>query len=150
MLEAGIDPGTQQILFGQYTEASGYEMTGRLLAAQSRPTAIFAGNNFIAFGAIQGLREAGKEIPDDISIVVFDDLPQGWVMPFLTVIAQPAYEIGRLAAEMMIERLGADQPLEPRTIVLPCELITRRSSAPPRLRSAKPTPATLNPTESPA
>jgi LacI family transcriptional regulator len=150
MLEAGIDPDTQQILFGQYTEASGHEMTGRLIAAHSRPTAIFAGNNFIAFGAIQALREAGLEIPDDISIVVFDDLPQGWVMPFLTVIAQPAYEIGRLAAEMMIERLEADQPLEQRTIVLPCELITRRSSAPPRLRPATPATATLNPLENPA
>jgi len=121
-----------------------------MLAAPSRPTAIFAGNNFIAFGAIQALREAGVEIPDDMSIVVFDDLPQGWVIPFLTVIAQPAYEIGRLAAEMMIERLEADHPIEPRTIVLPCELITRRSSAPPRLRSATPTPAKLSPLENPA
>ncbi|MGA3056927.1 MAG: LacI family DNA-binding transcriptional regulator [Candidatus Limnocylindrales bacterium] len=150
MLEAGIDPTTQQILFGQYTEASGYEMTGRLLAAPTRPTAIFAGNNFIAFGAIQALRESGLEIPDDMSIVVFDDLPQGWIMPFLTVIAQPAYEIGRLAAEMMLERLASEEPIEPRTIVLPSSLIVRRSSAPPRSTSAQPAPAGANPMENPA
>jgi LacI family transcriptional regulator len=150
MLEAGIDPNAQQIHFGQYSEASGHEMTMRLLAAPGRPTAILAGNNFIAFGAIQALRESGLEIPDDMSIVVFDDLPQGWIIPFLTVIAQPAYEIGRQAAEMIIDRLEADHPLEARTVVLPCELIVRRSSAPPRRLLAAPTPATLNITESPA
>jgi LacI family transcriptional regulator len=136
LLEAGVDPEPQQILFGEYTEASGYEMTGRILAAAERPTAIFAGNNFIAFGAIQRLRESGMEIPDDMSIVVFDDLPQGWIIPFLTVISQPAYEIGKQAAELMLERLASEESIEPRTIVLPSTLIVRRSSAPPRSRSA--------------
>lgn len=149
LLEAGVDPRTQEIHFGEYTEASGFEMTGRLLAAPSRPTAIFAGNNFIAFGSIQAIRESGLEIPDDMSIVVFDDLPQGWVLPFLTVISQPAYEIGKLAAEMMLERLGSEVPIAPRTVVLPSSLIVRRSSAPPRLASGLPTPASLTSSENP-
>jgi LacI family transcriptional regulator len=141
LTEASIDAGPQQILFGEYTVASGYEMTGRILAAPSRPTAIFAGNNFIAFGVIRALRESGMHFPDDMSIVVFDDLPQGWALPFLTVISQPAYEIGKQAAEMMLERLASEEPREPRAIVLPSSLIVRRSSAPPRSTSGQPAPA---------
>ena len=141
---------TQQVLFGQYTEASGYEMTGRILAAPQRPTAVFAGNNFIAFGAMQRLREAGMEIPRDMSVVVFDDLPQGWILPILTVISQPAYEIGKQACELILARLASNDPLEPRTIVLPSTLIVRQSSAPPRSAPARPAPAGATATENPA
>ncbi len=150
MIEAGLDPASQQIRFGKYTEASGHEMTCHLLAAPTRPTAIFAGNNFIAFGAMQALRESGLEIPDDMSIVVFDDLPQGWIIPFLTVIAQPAYQIGKKAAELMLERLASDEPIEPRTFVLRSSLIVRRSSAPPRSTSKQPAPARARSMENPA
>jgi LacI family transcriptional regulator len=107
-------------------------MTRRALEGRPRPTAIFAGNNFVAFGSIRALREAGLAVPGDMSIVVFDDLPAGWVLdPFMTVVSQPAYEIGRQAAELMLERLAGHSPAEPRTIVLPSELIIRRSTAPP-------------------
>jgi len=77
------------------------------------------------------LREAGARVPDDMSLVTFDDLPEGWHDdPFLTVLAQPAYEIGRRAAELLLERLeGSAQPKR-RVIILPGELIARRSSAP--------------------
>jgi LacI family transcriptional regulator len=126
-------------------------MTRRVLTAQPRPTAIFAGNNFIAFGAIQALRQAGVAIPDGISIVVFDDLPQGWVLdPFLTVVSQPAYEIGKQAAELMLERLTGDPPGEPRTIVLASELIVRRSTAPPRREVAATVPSLRAHMENPA
>jgi Periplasmic binding protein-like domain len=88
---------------------------------------------------------SGMEIPDDMSIVVFDDPPQGWILPFLTVISQPTYEIGKQAAELMLERLATEEPLEPRVIVPPSSLIVRRSSAPPRPTSAQPAPAGANP-----
>jgi LacI family transcriptional regulator len=90
------------------------------------------------------------EIPEDMSIVVFDDLPQGWILPFLTVISQPAYEIGKQACELMLERLASDEPIAPRTIVLPSSLIVRRSSAPPRSTSAHPAPAGAKAMENPA
>jgi LacI family transcriptional regulator len=147
LAEAGIGAASEQVLFGEYNEASGYEMTRQALAARPRPTAIFAGNNFIAFGAIRAMREAGVSVPGDMSIAVFDDLPQGWVLdPFMTVVSQPAYEIGRQAAELMLERLAGDAPDEPRTIVLPSELIPRRSTAPPR-ESATQIPAEWAQTE---
>jgi LacI family transcriptional regulator len=122
---------SEQVIYGEFNEASGFAMTRQILATRPRPTAIFAANNFIAFGAVRLIRDAGMSIPEDMSIVAFDDLPQGWVVdPFLTVISQPAYEIGRQAAELMLDRLSGDAPAEQRTIVLPSELIVRKSTAP--------------------
>lgn len=131
MAEEGLEPDGELVIFGGYNETSGYEMTRRILDVRPQPTALFAANNFIAFGAIRALREAGMSTPEDMSIAVFDDLPPGWVFdPFLTVVSQPAYEIGKQAAELMLERLAGKAPAESRTIVLPSELITRRSTAP--------------------
>ena len=133
LADEGIEPDRELVVFGEYNEPSGYEMARQILAIRPRPTAVFAGNNFIAFGAIRALREEGTRIPEDMSIVVFDDLPPGWVLdPFLTVVCQPAYEIGKQAAGLMLDRLRGDAAADPRTIVLPSELITRRSTAPPR------------------
>jgi LacI family transcriptional regulator len=129
ILEEGLGFANEVVVFGGYNETSGYEMTRRILETEPRPTALFAANNFIAFGAIRALREAGLRTPDEMSIAVFDDLPPGWVFdPFLTVVSQPAYEIGKQAAELMLERLAGKAPAEPRTIVLPSELIIRGST----------------------
>ncbi len=122
--------------FGSLNETDGFEMAHQVLASTSpRPTAIFAANNFIAFGVIRALREAGLTVPDDMSVVAFDDLPGDWVMePFLTVAAQPAYEIGRRAAELLLDRIdghAVDAGDATQSVVLPFELIIRRSSAPP-------------------
>jgi LacI family transcriptional regulator len=133
LAEACPDGTCEQIMFGEFNEASGYSMARRALEEGPRPTAIFAANNFIAFGALRALREAGLRIPEDISMVVFDDLPPGWVLdPFLTVVSQPAYEIGTRAAQLLLDRLAGDDPEGPRSIVLPSELIVRRSTAPPQ------------------
>ena len=121
--------------FGKLNQADGHRMAGEVLAAGGeRPTAIFAANNFIAFGAIRALREAGLRVPEDMSIVAFDDLPEGWVAePFLTVAAQPAYEIGRRAATLLLDHISGDHDATGESIVLPFELIIRRSSGPPRV-----------------
>jgi LacI family transcriptional regulator len=104
-----------------------------LLAISPRPTAVFATNNFIAYGALRALLEAGVRVPREMSLVTFDDLPEGWHEdPYLTALAQPAYEIGRRAAELLLERLaGVAQPKR-QVIILPGELIIRRSSGPVR------------------
>ena len=133
LMEASIAGDRGQTLFGEFTEASGYAMARQVIEADPRPTAIFAANNFIAFGAMRAIREAGLGVPNDISVVAFDDLPPEWVFdPMLTVVTQPAYEIGTKAAELLLERLGGDAPDRPRGIVLPSHLIIRRSTAPPR------------------
>jgi LacI family transcriptional regulator len=112
-------------------------MVQEVLAAEGeRPTAIFCANNFIGFGAIRALREAGLRVPDDMSVVAFDDLPEEWVSePFLTVAAQPAYEIGHRAVTLLLDHIaGAAEPAG-ESIVLPFELIIRRSSGPPPVPS---------------
>lgn len=123
--------------FGNLNLADGRLMAQEVLAANDGPpTAIFAANNFIAFGAVRALRELGLKVPEDISVVAFDDLPVEWVSdPFLTVAAQPAYDIGRRAAEMMIDRLVGERATAGESVVLPFELIVRRSTAAPRIRA---------------
>lgn len=110
----------------------GYKMARQMLALTPRPTAIFAANNFIAFGAIRALREVGLRVPDDMSLVCFDDLPEDWLIdPFLTVVDQAAYEMGRQAAELLLERLATGGRTKRRSIILPVEFKVRRSTAPP-------------------
>jgi LacI family transcriptional regulator len=120
--------------FGDLNLADGHQMAGEVLSATADPpTALFAANNFIAFGAIRALREMGIRVPDDISVVAFDDLPAEWVSdPFMTVAAQPAYDIGRRAAEMVIDSLTGERAKTGESLVLPFELIVRRSTAAPR------------------
>jgi LacI family transcriptional regulator len=120
--------------FGKLNQADGHRMAEAVLAADGeRPTAIFAANNFIAFGVVRALREAGLRVPEDMSVVAFDDLPDDWVSePFLTVAAQPAYEIGHRAATLLLDRISGDHDAIGESVVLPFEMIIRRSSAPPR------------------
>ena len=81
---------------------------------------------------MRALRETGLRVPEDISIVAFDDVPAAWVGdPFLTVVDQPAYEIGRRAAELMLSRLDGTTSGAGRDIVLSSELIVRGSSGVP-------------------
>ena len=136
--EAGLTLGDELIRYGGFnfgspTQADGHRMAREVLAsASNRPTAIFAANNFIAFGAIRALREAGLRVPEEMSVVAFDDLPAEWISdPFLTVAAQPAYEIGRRGAAMLLDRLSGDRVTAGEDVVLPFELIIRRSCAAP-------------------
>jgi LacI family transcriptional regulator len=92
---------------------------------------VFAGNNFIAIGAMHAFGELGIRVPEDVAVVAFDDLPEAMVIdPFLTVAAQPAYEMGRESVAMLLDRLAnPDRPA--REVVLPVELVIRRSSGDP-------------------
>jgi LacI family transcriptional regulator len=130
--DAGLNPDDALVLYGEYNQVDGYRMAQEIMDVDPRPTAIFAANNFIAFGVMRALRETGLRVPEDISIVAFDDVPAAWVGdPFLTVVDQPAYEIGRRAAELMLSRLDGTTSGAGRDIVLSSELIVRRSSGVP-------------------
>jgi LacI family transcriptional regulator len=126
----------EAVYHGPLTQTGGYEMAQTALAAQPRPTAIFAANNFIAIGVYRALRAAGLRIPEDMALVAFDDLPPALVLePFLTVASQPAYEMGRQATELLLSRLAgppADGDIVPyQEIILPTEIIIRQSSGAP-------------------
>jgi LacI family transcriptional regulator len=127
--EAGIPPQARLIFHGSFTQDSGYRMVLEALRNDPQPTAIFAANNFIAIGALNALRDSNLRVPQDIALVGFDDLPPSLVIfPFLTVAAQPAYEMGRQATLILLRRLYEEKPSIPEEIVLPPELIIRQSS----------------------
>jgi LacI family transcriptional regulator len=129
LTEAGLGVDPALVYHGQFSLESGYTMTQQVLAVTPRPSGLFAGNNFIAIGALRALRDAGLQVPEDLAMVGFDDLPADLVVdPFLTVAAQPAYEMGRQATELLLARLSGEAPEAYREIVLPTAIIVRRSS----------------------
>lgn len=132
LAELGIEHDDHLVLYEGFSLEAGYRMACQVLNLHPRPTALFAANNFIAFGAIRALREVGLRIPEAMSLVAFDDLPDDWLIdPFLTVVDQRAYEMGKQAAELILERVaGVGRPTR-RSIIMPVDFIVRRSSAPP-------------------
>lgn len=122
----------EYIFHSQYTNEDIGEDIVKLLSlpVEERPTAIFAVNNFIAINAIKELRKHGVRVPEEISVVCFDDLDAAIDLnPFLTVAAQPAYDFGFTGAQMLIERIEDKAPEEFRELVLPPKLIVRKSTA---------------------
>ena len=134
--EAGIGYAAELVYGGAFNQAGGYTMTQQALRAPVRPTALFAANNFIAVGAMNALQDAGLRVPEDMALVAFDDLPQVRVgSPFLTVAAQPAYEMAKVATKLLLAQLEGSK--ERQEIVLPTEIVVRRSSGGPlNLRQA--------------
>lgn len=130
MGEAGLTVDPALILYRDFTLAAGDEMASLVLALDPAPTALFAVNNFIAIGALRALRDAGVRVPEDVAMVAFDDLPQAMVVePFLTVAAQPAYQMGHQATELLLARLAGDKSDKILEIILPAQLVVRRSSS---------------------
>jgi LacI family transcriptional regulator len=128
--EAGIQAPEQWIYFGEFNQASGYENTQAALQLQPLPTALFAANNFIAIGALRALRQAGLRVPEDMALVTFDDRTM-IVEPFLTVANQPAYEMGQRATELLLARLSGSASAAYQEIILPTEILIRKSSGAP-------------------
>ncbi|MBB3109818.1 LacI family transcriptional regulator [Paenibacillus phyllosphaerae] len=103
-----------------------------LLAMPEPPTALLAANNFLALRAIRALRSLGKRVPDDLSVVCFDELEAGFVVdPFMTVAAQPSYDFGVMGIRMLVDRIQQKAPESWRKVVLPPVLHVRKSSGPP-------------------
>lgn len=129
LAEAGLDPDQLLVFHDEYTQAGGYRMAQEALRHSPRPTACFAGNNFISFGAYRALRDAGLRVPEDVALVTFDDLPASFTVdPFFTVVAQPAYEMGQRATQILLTRLSGEESPPCQEIVLPFQVIERRSS----------------------
>ena len=128
LLQHGLAVEKKLVFQGEFKHSSGYRLTQQVLASRPRPTAIFAANNFIAMGVLQALQEAAVNVPEEMALVCIDDIPYlSTVDPFLTVAAQPAYEMGQAAARLLSERLTAGRSDKPREIVLAPQLIIRRS-----------------------
>ena len=114
---------------GYSTEEIGFEGMKRLLTLPKPPTAIFARNDFTAIGAMSAIKEAGLRIPEDISIVGFDDISLAVrTSPPLTTVRQPMRLEGQIAAEMLLERIEGTEKKSRQERVLNCELIVREST----------------------
>jgi LacI family transcriptional regulator len=118
---------------GQFSHHSGYQWGLDLLASRTRPSAIFAANDLIAFGALDAARRIGIRVPDDLSVVGFDDIDMaGWEAFNLTTVKQPLGKMGREAVGLLLERIAAaEDAVPPRRRTLPVELVRRRTLAPP-------------------
>ncbi|MBI5929738.1 MAG: LacI family DNA-binding transcriptional regulator [Chloroflexi bacterium] len=130
--DAGIPVEQDLIQRGDFWRKEGYEAAERLLSLSNPPTAIFASNDLSAFGAMEAIRAYGLQIPQDISIMGFDDIPQAsLVYPRLTTVRQPLDEMGRIAAQLLVEQIeNPDRPIH--HVTLPTSLVVRESCQPPR------------------
>src|SRR6266852_4991549 len=109
----------------------GYEVTRKVLATNEAFTALFAFNDVSAIGAVQALREAGRRVPEDVSVVGFDDIQSAaFQNPALTTVRQPLRAMGVIAAETLLRRItaAANTPY-PKEIVVEPELVVRASTA---------------------
>lgn len=111
---------------------SGRAAAARLLERGADFTALFAHSDLIALGAIRQLREARRHVPDDVSVVGYDDLPvAGYVEPPLTTVHQPMQEVGAFAAGLVLDQLAGGAAPTPGPHLLPAVLVIRQSVAPP-------------------
>lgn len=132
LAEAGIEVDEALIKCGDNRIDSGYRLSKELLLESKPPTAVFAANAMMGFGVLKALRELGLRCPADVALAVYDDVPFGDILqPRLTVVAQPAYEMGRLGADLLIRRIeGKETAAHPVTLQLAPELIVRESTTP--------------------
>jgi LacI family transcriptional regulator len=121
------------VVSGDFELQSGYDLVAQLLAQDVRFTAIIACNDHMAIGAMQRLREADVRIPEDVSVVGFDDIDMAsMVTPRLTTVRQDVFEAGRQSARMLIEGIEAGSFDDVRSVQLPVEIMHRASTAPAR------------------
>ena len=108
----------------------GYLATQRLLATRAQFTAVFAFNDMAAIGAMRALREAGRRIPQDVSVVGFDDIRSAaYQHPALTTVRQPLRRMGELAADMLLRRIANPHSAGPSRVTVEPELIVRASTS---------------------
>ncbi len=126
-----FDPGL--VRSGDFHHEAGNECGRQLLELEDRPTAVFAGNDQQALGVYEAARNLGLRIPEDLSVVGFDDLPAArWVGPPLTTVRQPLVEMAAAAARIVIGLArGDDRTRMTNRVELATELVVRSSTAPP-------------------
>jgi LacI family transcriptional regulator len=133
-MESADLPVDEALIYrGDNRFASGLDGAEHLLATGKPFTAVFAGNDVMALGAIRAFQRRGLAVSGEVSVVGFDGIALGdFVTPSLTTIVQPRYEAGRTAFRLLLERIEEEYDGPPRRIGLETELIVRESSAPPR------------------
>jgi DNA-binding LacI/PurR family transcriptional regulator len=107
---------------------AGYDSMAELLQDQPLPTAIFAASDQMAIGAYQGIAQAGLKVPDDFSVIGFDDMEAArFAVPALTTVRQPFTEIASNAVSLLLQLISGEKP-EQTQLILPPELVVRQST----------------------
>jgi LacI family transcriptional regulator len=128
----GLAYRDEYVAYGDFYVESGYRAARELLALDEPPTAIFAASDMMALGVLRAAAEAGLRVPDDLSLVGFDDMQlMGHVQPPLTTVRQDKAGLGATAAACLTELVDRDAPAGPALVTLPVELVVRASTAPP-------------------
>ncbi len=116
------------VFWGRFTIDSGYEMMKKVFDNLGKVDAVFACSDFIALGAIQAIEERGYKIPDDISIIGFDDIYLSrFLKPPLTVVRQPIYDMGKTAGEILLKKMNNISDFVPERVVIKGKLVIRGS-----------------------
>jgi LacI family transcriptional regulator len=131
--EAGVPGEPAFIVSGHFTETGGYTAGRALWEMPRRPTAILSSNNVMTTGLLMALRDRGARVPRDVSLISFDDLPYFSLLDHpLTVVAQPMYDLGQRACDLLLNGLADGKPSDPPALIrLPTKLIVRDSCRPP-------------------
>lgn len=129
-------PDAPELIYeGTFFQPDGYAGACALLDIDNPPSAIFASNDVMALGAMDAVRSHGLRIPEDVSILGFDDIPQAaLVRPMLTTVRQPLEQMGRVATQMLLDMLKNPEK-EIDRVELPTELMARGSTLPPKDRA---------------
>ncbi len=124
-------PFDESLIFARNNDyKSGFEIANKILELEEKPTAIFSGNNLLTLGALEAIHAHNIRIPEQISIIGFDDMPWSISLnPPLTAVRQPGFDMGRKAAELLYERIVSPSKKK-ESVILDTELMLRKSTAP--------------------
>lgn len=129
MEEAGLQVPAEYVVAGDWTVETGMRGIRQLMSLPERPTAVFAASDTIAIGALEAAEDMDLDVPGDVAIVGFDDIPEAqWVRPRLTTVAQDPAEMGRRLANALFDRIDDGADIERRVFQVTCRLIERESA----------------------
>lgn len=127
----GIEVQPERILHGEFSFDAGRDAAHAFMAQDPPPTALICGDDMMALGAVQGLRQLQVQVPDDVSVIGFDDIILAeYATPPLTTVHQDAYQKGRIAAGMLLQVMSGSRGDGPLQISLDTELVIRDSTGP--------------------
>jgi LacI family transcriptional regulator len=121
------------IIAGEFSDQAGYNAMKQFLSLKHPPTAVFAANDILAIGALKAAQSLGYRVPEDVSIIGMDDIyAAATTSPALTTVMKLKLEIGVQAAQFLLARMSGGELDAPQQIKIPCQLIVRESTAPPK------------------
>jgi DNA-binding LacI/PurR family transcriptional regulator len=116
------------VIHADFTEAGGYRAMKQLLERTPEIDGVFVASDLMAIGALRALRESGRQVPEDVAVVGFDDAPlASYSDPPLTTVRQPVGSLGQEMVRLLLYRLS-DPRGEPKAVILPTELVLRSSA----------------------